>query len=151
MCEGRKIEIVSEIRLNADRARVWKALTDEQMDWYPHNYGGERLKRIVVEPGVGGRTYEDWGDGAGVMYNTITYWDEPHVIGTRGFLQPAITLEQWMILEEDGEDTVLKATTITFGPITDEMAVGIRTHGDLGLHADSLRAWVEKGERVSRT
>jgi uncharacterized protein YndB with AHSA1/START domain len=149
MCEAKKVEIVSEIRIDAPPERVWKAITDEQMDWYPHNYGGERLKRIVCEHHVGGKMYEDWGDGAGIQYNTITYWDPPVAIGMRGFLQPAITLEQWMTLETDGDGTLLKHRTITFGAITDEMAEGIRTHGDLSLHADSLRAWIERGERVS--
>ncbi len=149
MGEGRKIELQSELRVKATPERVWKAITHEQMDWYPYNYGGARLKRIVTEAGVGGRTYEDWGDGAGILYNTITYWDPPKTIGTRGFLQPAIVLEQWMTLEADGDETVIKASTVTFGPITDEMAEGIKTHGDLSLFEDNLRAWVERGERVS--
>ena len=149
MSEGRKIELASKMRIKATPERVWRAITDEQTEWYPYNYGGDRLKRIVCEPGVGGRMYEDWGGGAGVLYNTITYWDPPRVLGTRGFLQPAITLEQWMTLEADGDETVLTSSTVTFGPITDEMAEGIRTHGDMSRFEDSLRAWVERGEKVS--
>ena len=146
--EGRKIVLESQIRLNAPPERVWKAYTDEQMDWYPYNYGGPRLKAIVVEPRVGGRVYEDWGDDAGFMYSTVVYWDPPKAMCTRGFLSPAVTLEQWLILEADGEGTLLKHSTTTFGPITDEMAEGIRTHGNLSLFEDRLRAWVERGERV---
>jgi DNA-binding transcriptional ArsR family regulator len=147
--QARTIKIESEIRLRATAERVWKAVTDEQQDWYPYNYGGKRLKRIVTEPGVGGRVYEDWGDGAGILYSHVTYWDPPHAIGLRGFLQPAIVLEQWMSLEADGDDTVLKHSTTTFGSITDEMAEGIRTHGELKQFESQLRAWVERGERVS--
>lgn len=149
MEQARKIELASQLRVKAAPERVWTAITDEQMDWYPYSYGGERLKRIVTEPGVGGRTYEDWGDGAGILYNTITYWDPPKTIGTRGHLNGGILLEQWMTLEADGDETVIKASTVTFGPITDEMAEGIRSHGDLSLFEDNLRAWVERGERVS--
>jgi len=147
--QARTIKIESEIRLHASPERVWKAVTDEQQDWYPYNYGGKRLKRIVTEPGVGGRVYEDWGDGAGILYSHVTYWDPPRAIGLRGFLQPAIVLEQWMSLEADGEDTVLKHSTTTFGSITDEMAEGIRTHGELQQFESQLRAWIERGERVS--
>ena len=147
--EARTIRIESEIRLNASPERVWTALTDEQQDWFPYNYGGDRLKRIVTEPAVGGRVYEDWGDGAGILYSNVTYWDPPRVLGMRGFLQPAIVLEQWSILEPDGNGTLLKHSTTTFGSITDEMAEGIRTHGELRQFEGQLRAWVERGERVS--
>lgn len=149
MSEGRKIELVSEIRIAAAPERVWKAITDEQMDWYPYTYGGERCLRIVVEPFVGGRSFEDWGDGAGYLYNTVVHWDPPKVIGTRGFLQGAITLEQWMQLDPEGDGTVLRSTTTTFGAISDEMAEGIRVHGDMSRFADALCGWIERGERVS--
>lgn len=135
--------------MKASQERVWKAVTDEQMDWYPYNYSGERLKRIVVEPRVGGRVYEDWGDEAGHLYSNVTHWDPPRAMGTRGFLRPAILLEQWFVLESDGDETILKGSTITFGPITDEMAEGIRSHGDPKLFEDKLRAWVERGERAT--
>lgn len=151
MNEARKIEIVSELRIEAPPERVWTAICDEQMEWYPYSYGRDRLVRIVCEGGPGGRMYEDWGDGAGHLYNTILHWDPPHVLGTRGFLQGAITLEQWMELVADGDATVVKATTITFGAITDEMAEGIRTHGDMTLFEGPLRAWIERGESVVRS
>lgn len=145
---GRTIRLESEIRLKASPERVWKAITDEQEAWYPYSYGGDRLKAVVMEHGVGGRTYEDWGDGAGILYNTIVYYDPPKVLGTRGFLRPAITLEQYATLEADGDSTILRHLTVTFGPITDEMAEQIRIHGELSAFEDSLRAWVERGERV---
>jgi DNA-binding transcriptional ArsR family regulator len=145
---GRKIVLESQIRLQASPERVWKAYADEQMDWYPYNYGGKRLKAIIVEPRVGGRVYEDWGDDAGIMYSTVVFWDPPRAMSTRGFLTPAITLEQWLVLEAVDDGTLLKHTTTAFGPITDEMAEGIQTHGTLSLFEDRLRAWVERGERV---
>jgi hypothetical protein len=93
--------------------------------------------------------YEDWGDGAGVLYNTIIHLDPPKVLGVRGNLRPAITLEQWVVLVPEGDATVIQHSTVAFGPITDEMAEGIRSHGDMSLFEDRLRAWVERGERAS--
>ena len=37
---------------------------------------------------------------------------------------------------------------VAFGEITDEMAEGIRYHGDLAKYEDHLRSWVEKGETL---
>lgn len=148
MDEARKIELEAEIKIDASPERVWKAIIDEQLDWYPHTYGGERTKAIVVEPRVGGISYEDWGDGAGHYYSTVIHWDPPKAFGSRGILTGAITLEQWMSLEADGDQTVLKASTITFGPISEEMAEQIRFHGDLSKYSEQLKGWVERGETI---
>jgi hypothetical protein len=37
-------------------------------DWFPHTHGGDRVRAVVLEPQVGGQTYEDWGDGRGHLY-----------------------------------------------------------------------------------
>jgi len=150
MGEARKVEIVSEIWIEAPVERVWKAVCDEQPQWYPHSYGRDRLKRIVTEPRVGGTMYEDWGDGAGHLYSHITHWDPPTTLGTRGALRGGIVLEHWYTFAEDDGGTVLTQTTITFGAIDDDMETGIRSHGDLSRFESSLRAWVEKGEPVVR-
>jgi len=146
--QARSIEIESEIRINAPQARVFRALTAEQLDWYPHNYGGEHLKAIVCEEFVGGRMYEDWGDGRGTLYGFISWWEPPRALVIRGHLQPAITLEQRFVCEPDGDATVLRHTMVAFGDISDEMAKGIRTHGNLSLYAQSLQDWCERGDRV---
>jgi DNA-binding transcriptional ArsR family regulator len=145
---GRMIRLEAEIRLKASPERVFKAWTQEQRDWYPYTYGGDKVRSIVLEPRVGGSCYEDWGDGAGHLYSTVTHYDPPNVIITRGWLQPAIILEQSAQFLVEGDETVVKTSTVTFGPISDEMAEGIRTHGDMTLFEDKLRAWVERGERV---
>jgi uncharacterized protein YndB with AHSA1/START domain len=145
---GRMIRLEAEIRLKASPERVFKAWTQEQRDWYPYTYGGDKVRSIVSEPRVGGSCYEDWGDGAGHLYSTVTHYDPPNVIITRGWLQPAIILEQSAQFLVEGDETVVKTSTVTFGPISDEMAEGIRTHGDMTLFEDKLRAWVERGERV---
>src|SRR5687767_11190254 len=43
----RTVRIESEMRLKAPADAVFRAATTEQQAWYPHNYGGERLKKIV--------------------------------------------------------------------------------------------------------
>ncbi len=150
MTEAKKIEIVSKLTIDAPRDRVWKAICDEQPQWYPHSYGRERLKTIVTEPRVGGIMYEDWGGGAGHFYSLITHWDPPAALGTRGGLYGGIVLEHWYEFDDSGGATTLTQTTITFGAIDDDMEKGIRSHGDLSRFEDNLRAWVERGDAVTR-
>lgn len=147
--QPRSIEIEVEIRIRAPRERVFRALTAEQRDWYPHTYGGEHLKAVICEEFVGGRFYEDWGDGRGTLYGIVTWWEPPRALVIRGHLQPAITLEQRFVCEQEGDVTVLRHAMVAFGDISDEMAEGIRTHGDLSLFAQNLQDWCERGVRVT--
>jgi DNA-binding transcriptional ArsR family regulator len=140
---ARAVQIVNEIRIKASPETIWDAMTTEQREWYPHNYGQDRLKEIVFERRVGGRVYEDWGDGAGTLYSTVNYYDPCRAYCTRGHLKGGITLEQWATLTPDGDETVLSYEMTAFGPITDEMAEGIRFHGDLSRYEDALRDYCE--------
>lgn len=139
----RSVQIENEIRVKATPDKVWKALTTEILEWYPHTYGGERVKEIVFEQKVGGCHYEDWGDGAGHLYGTITSYDPPHAYGTRGYLRGGILLENWTYIEQHETETLIKASITCFGDISDEMEEGIRMHGSLDAYEDQLRAYLE--------
>lgn len=140
---GRAVHLESELRFNAAPQRVFDALTKESLDWYPHTYGGERVKAIVVEPRVGGAYFEDWGAGAGKWYGTVTWWDPPRRFSYLGHLGGGTSLEQTYELEADGDATVLKQSLVAFGPISEDAADGISFHGDLKRYEDPLRAHVE--------
>lgn len=141
------VRIENEIRLSAPIETVFRALTTEQGDWYPHTYGGDRVKSIVWEDRVGGFCYEDWGDGAGVVYSQIAYYDPPHALCLRGWLGGGIAIENWVRFEADGDETVMKSSMVCFGEISEEMEQGIRSHGDLSLYEKELRAHVEPAGR----
>jgi uncharacterized protein YndB with AHSA1/START domain len=151
---ARAVRIETELRINAEPARVFTALTMEQHQWYPYNYGGDRVRDIVFEPRVGGRLYEDWGDGAGHFYGIVTHYDPPTALTLRGGLPGGTVLEQTFALEADadaaGDATIVRHSMVAFGELTDEDVHGIKTHGDLGLFEPQLRAWVEQGVSVRR-
>lgn len=144
------VRIESELRIDAPTERVFKALTVEQHDWYPYTYGGDRVRSIAFEERVGGSCYEDWGDGRGVHYGTITAFDPPHLFAMRGFLGGATVLENRFVLTDDGGSTVLAHTMTAFGDLSEDDLEGIRTHGTLKLFEPQLKAWAERGERVKR-
>ena len=140
----RIVEFRNSIDIAAPSARVFEAFLFEQHNWYPYNYGGERMRSITCEPFVGGRAFEDWGEGAGQLYGFVWHYDPPSRVCLRGFLANGVNLENWFSLtdNDDGTTTLEQALTAT-GALNDDDAAGIRAHGDMTLHADALRKYLK--------
>ncbi len=60
-------------------------------------------------------------------------------------LGQGITLAHLYEFEDAGEKTVLRHEFSAFGPISDEMAEGINSHGSLESFEPQLRSWIEEG------
>lgn len=141
---SRTVHIENEIALRATPERVFRALTMEQHRWYPHSYGGARMRSVVFEPKVGGACFEDWGDGAGHLYGHVWHYDPPSAVTIRGYLQPAVNLEHVYTIEGSADGCILRQSMVAFGDISEEAAVQIRHHGDLTKVEGHLRTWVEE-------
>jgi hypothetical protein len=138
----RAVRIEAELRLRASPERVFGALTQDTLAWFPHTYGQERVRALVLEPRVGGLHYEDWGDGMGHLYGQVTVFDHPHAFSARGRLMAGVILDSEYVLHQEGDATVLKMTKVAVGPMTDEEAASIRTYSDISLFAEALRSVV---------
>jgi hypothetical protein len=139
----RTVRVETELRFRANPERVFRAMTDDTLAWFPHTYGGDRVKAIVLEPRVGGAHYEDWGDGLGHLYAQITEWDPPRRYASRGPLMPGVVLDSAYEVEADGEESVLRVSKVAVGPMTEEEAAGVRTYGDIAMFEDALRKVLE--------
>jgi DNA-binding transcriptional ArsR family regulator len=139
----RTVRIETELRFRTTPERLFRALTDESQEWYPHTYGGDRVQQIVLEPRVGGAHYEDWGGGLGHLYGQVTVFDAPYRFSIRGRITPGTILDSDYVLEQDGDATVLRASKVAVGPMTDEEAGAIEKYGDLALFEEPLRRLVE--------
>jgi DNA-binding transcriptional ArsR family regulator len=143
--EMRTVRIETELRFRATPDRVFHALTEETLEWFPFTYGEDRVKAVVVEPRVGGALYEDWGDGMGYLYGHITVYDRPHRYASRGRIMAGTILDSDYVLESDGDGTVVKMSKVAVGPMTEEEAASIVTYGDLARFEEPLRKLVEEG------
>jgi len=144
----RHIAFTNELSFARPRGEVFEAFLESDK-WFQISYGGERLKRVINDRRVGGQIYEDWGDGTGKLYGTIGWWDPPAGYSqTSHMLGGGITLAHTYEFEEDGDKTVLRHDFSAFGPISDEMADGINSHGSLDSFKEQLQAWIERGEVV---
>jgi DNA-binding transcriptional ArsR family regulator len=140
----RIVRIEAELRFRCTPDRLFRALTEESLTWFPHTYGNEdRVRAVVMEPRVGGAHYEDWGDGRGHLYGHVTVFDRPYLLSLRGRVMPGSTLDTEYELEADGEETVLRMSKICVGPMTDEQAAGVQSFGDIRRFEEPLRLLVE--------
>jgi len=61
-------QVEIQVTINAPQQRVWQALLYETPQWWRKDFfTSPKTKAFVIEPRVGGRAYEDYGDGNGAM------------------------------------------------------------------------------------
>jgi len=141
--EIRTVRIETELRFETTPERLFTALTEETLDWFPFTYGEERVEAIILEPRVGGAHYEDWGDGMGHLYGHVTVYDRPHRLSTRGRIMAGTLLDTQYDIEAEGDETVLRMSKVAVGPMSEDEVGSIRTYGDISRFADALRNLVE--------
>jgi DNA-binding transcriptional ArsR family regulator len=137
----RTVRLAYELRVGASARRIFEVMTGRSLEWFPHTYGGDRVRAVVLEPRVGGRHYEDWGGDQGHLYGQVTLFDPPRAWATRGRLSPGVVLDtEYELAEEPGPITVVRIIKVAVGPISDAEAEGISTFGDLRNYAPAIEA-----------
>lgn len=141
------LEIEQEVTIQAPPERVFDALTSEVGNWWSHAFD-DAPKAILLEPRVGGRFHEVWGDEEGALYATVTRLRRPselRLAGPFGMSRPvqgviAFALEPL----EGGRATRLRLSHRAIGDLDDDTE---RTY-DAGwreLLGTRLRRYVEDG------
>jgi DNA-binding transcriptional ArsR family regulator len=135
----RTVRLAYDLRINASAERTFEVMTQQMFDWRPHTYGGERTRRVVLEPRVGGAHYEDWGAPAGHLYGHVTVYDPPTRWATRGRLSDGTTLDSdYRLTEVDKGAVQVHVVKVAVGPLTEEEAAGIAEHGDFRPYAAAI-------------
>ncbi len=117
-------EVVAEVPIAAPPDRVWRALTEETSEWWdPGFFSSPRAKRMVVEARLGGRVFEDWGDGEGLVWYTVIGLDRGRVLTLSGDLWPqngpARLYTEFRLEEKDG-GTVVRLHEHIFGQVGED-------------------------------
>lgn len=114
------VQIAWEVRIAARPKRVWAALTRQTGKWWPKEfYTADKAKGFKIEPKVGGRMYEDWGDGDGRLWGVVIGVKTGSWIDLLGYLSPAYggpahTNYRFDIVRE-GDESLVKVTDTIFG------------------------------------
>ena len=149
----RTVRLAYELRIQASAQRTFEVMTQRSLDWFPHTYGGDRVRRVVLEPRVGGQHYEDWGDGRGHLYGQVTAFDPPGHWATRGRLSPGTILDtEYELTDEPGVVTI-RVTKVAVGPISEQEAAAIteiRRHQGLRARDRSARGGLIRGHGPAR-
>ncbi len=161
------MRIEQDLTLAATPAAVFQALTRDVSSWWGHPYlHSERARALVLEPRLGGRFLEDWGDGEGHLYAEVIGLERDRQLrlagpfGMDGLCHSVITLR----LEAKGSSgaaqvgrsggaaatstcTRLQLTHLAAGEISEERRAAY-TAGWQDLLDTRLRALLERGERL---
>lgn len=141
------LNIAMEISINAGVDAVWDCLTNDVGLWWRKDfYTSPKTKSFILEPKVGGRMYEDYGNNEGLLWYTVIVLNKPHHLELQGHLTPdyggpAITFLK-ITLKEDGNSTVLRLSDTLMGDVS-EKSKGQITEGWKLLFEDGFKGYVE--------
>jgi uncharacterized protein YndB with AHSA1/START domain len=110
-------QIEQEITIHAPRERVFQALTEEIGEWWAFRVGEDQKTKLVFESQLGGRFYEDWGNGQGALWGTVNYFKAPveiRMVGVLGMSGAVTSAYKYKLEEKDGS-TVLKLSHLASG------------------------------------
>ncbi|MEM7355876.1 MAG: SRPBCC domain-containing protein [Acidobacteriota bacterium] len=119
-----------EMRIAADPSKVWQALTSDIGKWWPSEFfcgGGSDAseRRFLLEAWPGGRMWEDWGSGDGLLWATVVNVVAGKTLEMSGFQGPAWGgPNAWYssyALEADGDGTKLRFSESGFGRMAESM------------------------------
>ncbi|MFN3149742.1 SRPBCC family protein [Bremerella sp.] len=128
-----------EVAIAATPERVWEAIAAESSAWWPMDFvTSERTQRFVIEATLGGRAFEDFGDGDGLVWYTVIGVDTGRELILAGHLLPPFggpaTTALRITVSAQADGTRLKIRDDRFGMIGGESPVeGWRIVFDGGL------------------
>ncbi len=142
------LDIEQEVALDAPRTRVFAALIEETGAWWGHPYLNDETTALILEPALGGRFYEVWGEDAGALLATVSAIAPNRRLGLTGRLHVGVGIAVADFrLEDDGKGTVLKFSLRAIGHVSPEAAERF-AGGWAELLTVRLKAFVERGERL---
>ena len=148
------IDLALEVRIQASRDKVWQALVQDTGKWWPASfYTGAGGRNFVIEPQLGGRMYEDWGDGQGLVWATVLGIRDQEMLLLCGDTDgscggPSRGFHKFE-LSADGDATVLKFTECAFGRTPEDSRQSL-DEGWRYLMGECLKPFVEEGRQPER-
>ncbi|KAF0243388.1 MAG: hypothetical protein FD180_3428 [Planctomycetota bacterium] len=141
---GFAVEVTT--RIHAPTSAVWRALVDTRKWWPKGMTVNSKAKGVRIEPRLGGRFYEDWGSGEGLIWWTVIGFRKGSWLELGGFVEPesggpGMTLAR-ILLRAKGNETDLHILDNLWGPIPRGQDRNIARGWD--ILAKALKEFVEK-------
>ena len=141
------IAVKFEIAIDASVDLVWQSLVNDTAKWWGSDfYTNPKTKGFHIEGRLGGRTFEDYGDGEGLIWAEVIGVDAPNAIMMKGLLAPdfggpAISYLSIKLLP-DGSGTRFQLTDTLFGAVNDGTAAQIEA-GWKTIYGEALKNYFE--------
>lgn len=143
-------QVELEITIMSPIRTVWKALVEETTFWWPKDfYTNPKTKGFHIEARLGGKVYEDYGEGSGAIWYEVFALNEPHSLDLNGCVAvPYGPAHSLLHLELEGREggTVLKLSDSTIGFAKDCGAS--KADGWKQVFEEGLRKYVEAKAEV---
>ena len=145
-------KVAVEVTINSPLERVWKIITEQTGAWWREDfYTSPKTKNFVIDNKIGGKMYEDFGNGEGLVWADVIGIDAPNVIEFRGNLSPAfggpaISFLKIELSAVDGA-TKVSLTDDIFGKIGENAKASMTEGWDL-LLGHGLKPYAEKGSQT---
>ena len=133
------LDVRTEVTVEAPVERVYDTLL-AMGSWWPHRFRDG--SRVVFEPRVGGRFYEDWEGESGALYGTVTRLDRPTALtvdGPLGMSGPVVSTWTMEVAEVGPGRTAVRLHHRAFGDIDAETRAGYTAGWDAVLAALAAR------------
>jgi uncharacterized protein YndB with AHSA1/START domain len=139
-------ELELEIAIKVPREKAWKALTEKLHEWWPKDFcmNPERTEGFHLEFRLGGRMYEDWGNGDGWIWWTIYRVEAAKFLfGASGLSTGLMSAVEFSLHEAEGGST-LKISESVWGTRSSKDVIRIHTEGWTKLFGEGFKPYAEK-------
>jgi uncharacterized protein YndB with AHSA1/START domain len=140
-------QIELEFSIAVGRQRVFDGLTRHVGKWWAYRVG-RRRGVMRLEPFVGGRFFEDHGDGEGALWGHVTYIERPkelHISGPLGMSAAVASVHSFELVKQES-GTLLRLSHRCAGLIDPHWENAHRA-GWTELLGTCLKNYIETGER----
>lgn len=118
-----RIEVHTDIELDCPHA--WEYYFNQINGWWPKEYHtSPKTKRFIIETIIGGKAFEDFGEGQGLIWGDVIAVDYPHTLQMRGNLTkefggPVVTFEKISFVQQGPDATRVTYTCDFVGEVSD--------------------------------
>lgn len=144
--------VAIEVPIKAPIETVWNAITENTSAWWRKDfYSSPSTRKFIIEKRLGGKMYEDYGNGDGLVWADVIGINSPYSIEFRGNLSasfggPAISFLK-ISLEQQGNETKVILTDDIFGNLDESVKKSMTEGWDL-LIGQGLKPYVENSNDV---
>lgn len=127
MAEFNVVRIEQEYDIAAPITRAWDALVKQTAKWWPRDFcTNPKARAFHIEAKMGGRAWEDWGQGEGQQWYQVIGVESPKYLCMLGqispqFGGPAMTMLTLRLTQRDNRNTLLQLSDYTFGKADDSL------------------------------